>query len=111
MKENAIIIRQLDVIKIHIDFSDIDNIARAINADRLSSIHTVKTQELSAKLGVHLIGFINRNCDDINNEKACEISGYDYLGSLMFLCKTDDKYNPLPFEEDELERVYAFLTR
>lgn len=110
MKENAIIIRQLDIIKIHIDFSDIDNIARAIYADRLSTIHTVKTQELSAKLGVHLIGFINRNCDDINNEKACEISGYDYLGSLMFLCKTDDKYNPLPFEEDELERVYTFLT-
>ena len=110
MKENAIIIRQLDIIKIHIDFSDIDNIYNAIYADRVSTIHTAKTQELSAKLGVHLIGFINRKCDDINNEKACEISGYDYLGSLMFLCKTDDKYNPLPFEEDELERVYTYLT-
>lgn len=110
MKENAIIIRFIDVIKIRIDFSDIDNIYRAIDADRLSTIHTVKTQELSAKLGVHLIGFINRNCDDINNEKACEISGYDYLGSLMFICKTDDKLNPLPFEEDELEKVYNYLT-
>ena len=110
MKENAIIIRQLDIIKIHIDFSDIDNIYNAIYADRVSTIHTAKTQELSAKLGVHLIGFINRKCDDINNEKACEISGYDYLGSLMFLCKADDKLNPLPFEEDELERVYNFLT-
>ena len=110
MKENAIIIRQLDIVKIHIDFSDIDNIYNAIYADRVSTIHTAKTQELSAKLGVHLIGFINRKCDDINNEKACEISGYDYLGSLMFLCKADDKLNPLPFEEDELERVYAFLT-
>lgn len=109
MKENAIIIRQLDIIKTHIDFSDLDNIARVIYADKVSTIHTVKTQELSQKLGIHLIGFVSRDCDDINNEKACEISGYDYLGSLMFLCKTDDKLNPLPFNEEELEIVYHYL--
>ena len=110
MKENAIIIRQLDVIKTYVDFSDIDNIYQAINAERVSTIHTAKTQELSSKLGVHLMGFVDREGDDINNKKACEISGYDYLGSFMLLCKTDDKFNALPFTEAELESVYNYLT-
>ena len=110
MKENAIIIRQLDVIKTYVDFSDFDNINEAINANRISTIHTVKTQELSSKLGIHLMGFVDSEGSDINNKKACTISGYEYLGSFMLLCKTDDKYNPLPFEEDELECVYHYLT-
>ena len=107
--ENAIIIRQLDVIKAHVDFSDTTNIMKAINSSHLYTIHTKKTQELSSLLGVHLMGFVDKEGDDINNEKACEISGYDYLGSLMLLCKTDDKFNALPFTENELETVFTYL--
>ena len=107
--DNAIIIRQLDIIKTYIDFNDFDNISNAIHANHLSTVHTVKTQELSSLLGVHLMGFVDRDGDDINNKKACEISGYDYLGSLMLLCKTDDKFNPLPLSEGEVECVFHYL--
>ena len=107
---NALLIRNLDILKIEVDFSDIDNINNVLNVSGVSTIHTLKTQELSSKLGIHLIGFVDRNGDDINNDKACEISGYDYIGSLMLLCKTDDRYNPLPFNEEELDRVYVYLT-
>ena len=110
MKENAILIRQLDVLKVYVDFSSDEGIKTAINAERLSTIHTLKTQELSNKLGVHLIGYINREGNDINNDLACEISGYDYIGSFMLLCKSDDKYNNYGFDENELECVYTYLT-
>ena len=110
MKENAILVRPLDIIKIYVDFSNTDNIYEVINAERLSTIHTAQTQKLSALLGIHLMGFVNRDGDDINNSRACQISGYDYLGSNMLLCKTDDKLNPLPFSEAELNSVYTYLT-
>ena len=110
MKENAILIRQLDIVKIYVDFSDIDNIYQALDASHVSTIHTQKTQALSMKLGVHLLGYVDREGDDINNRLACEISGYDYLGSFMLLCKGDDKFNPLPFSEAELNVVYTYLT-
>ena len=110
MKENAILIRHLDIQKVSVDFSNIDNIYQLLNADRLSTIHTQKTQELSKQLGIHLMGFVNREGDDVNNRMACEISGYDYIGGFLFLCKTDDKFNPLPFNEKELESVYNYLT-
>ena len=107
--DNAIIIRQIDIIKTNVDFSDLDNINKAINASHLSTIHTMKTQELSSLLGIHLMGFVDSDGDDINNQKACEISGYDYLGSQMLLCKTDDKFNPLPLNDDEMECVFHYL--
>ena len=59
--ENAIIIRQLDVIKTYVDFSDTNNICDAIDASAVSTIHTNKTQELSSLLGVHLMGFVDRD--------------------------------------------------
>jgi len=107
--ENAILVRHLDIIKIEIDFSDINNICSALNASSLSTIHTAKTQELSNKLGVHLMGFVDRNGDDINNEKACSLSGYDYIGSFMLLCKTDRNFNPLPLSEKEVNLVFDYL--
>ena len=110
MKENAILIRQLDVLKIYVDLSDMENIYKVLDADRIATIHTIKTQEISSKLGIHLIGFVNRNFDDSINTLACEFSGYDYLGSSMLVCKTDDKYNALPLNESELECVYTYLT-
>ena len=54
MKENAIIVRPLDIIKVYVDFSNIDNVYRSINADLVSTIHTVQTQEISEKLGFHI---------------------------------------------------------
>ena len=103
-------INWLDIEKIEVDFSNDDNIYHALGADRVSTIHTQKTMEISSLLGIHIMGFIDREGDDINNEKACEISGYDYLGSKMLLCKTDDSFNALPFTEEELEKVYIYLT-
>ena len=109
MKENAIIIRPLDVVKTYVDFSDIDNIYSALDVESVSTIHTAATQELSSKLGIHLIGFVDRHMSDINNPLAASISGYDYIGSNMLLCKTDDRFNPLPFTKEELEKVYRYL--
>ena len=110
MKENAILIRNLDILKVYVDFSDLDNIKSVLNCDRLSTIHTAKTQELSEKLGFHLMGYVDREGDDINNEVACEVSGYDYIGSFMLLFKTDDSYHELSLSEDELEKLYSYLT-
>ena len=110
MKENAILVRPLDIEKVYVDFSKLDNLYEILGSDRLSTIHTLATQELSQKLGFHLIGFVARDGDDINNRKACEISGYDYIGSFMLLCKTDDAWNALPLEEEELASLYAYLT-
>ncbi len=110
MKENAILIRHLDVIKVHVDFSNDDDIYRLLNAERISTIHTRKTQELSKQLGFHLVVYVDREGHDINNNLACSISGYDYLGSFMLLFKTDDKFNSLPLEENELESLYNYLT-
>ena len=109
MKANAIVIRHLDILEVEVDFSDLDNIAKAIDAEYVSTIHTKITQAISAKLGIHLIGFVDRDGDDINNKKACEISGYDYIGSSLLLCKCDDGYNPYPLEEDELSKIF-YLT-
>lgn len=110
MKENAILIRPLDVLKVHVDFSKDDAIEEAVQAKRVSTIHTAKTQELSSLLGVHLVGYVDREGNDINNPLACQISGYDYLGSFMLLCKTDDKWNNSGFSEAELNSVYTYLT-
>ena len=107
---NALLINWLDIEKIEVDFSDFNSVYHALGANRVSTIHTYKTQELSRKLGIHLVGFVDREGDDINNEKACEISGYDYLGSKMLLCKTDDQFNALPFTDKELKKVYIYLT-
>lgn len=108
--DNAVIIRWLDIVKADIDFSNYDEINEAINAERLSTIHTAKTQELSDKLGIHLLGFVDSNGNDINNKKASEISGYDYIGSMMILCKCGEGYTPLPFTEEEIDMVYTYLT-
>ena len=110
MKENAILIRQIDVLKVFVDFDDPNGIEKVVGARRVSTIHTIKTQELSNKLSVHLVGYVDREGNDINNERACQISGYDYLGSFMLLCKTDDKFNNYGFSEEELDRVYTYLT-
>ena len=110
MKENAILVRQLDIIKVYVDFSDFNNIYKVLNVKHVSTIHTEKTQNISRLLGIHLMGYVDREGHDINNKKACEITGYDYLGSFLLLFKTDDKFNALPLEENELECVFTFLT-
>ena len=109
MKENAILIRQLDVLKVYVDFSNPDAIHEVLHCERVSTIHTEETRKLSNKLGVHLMGYVDREGNDINNQLACKISGYDYLGSFMLLFKSDDKMNELGFNEDELTAVYDYL--
>lgn len=111
MKENAILVRHIDVQKIYVDFSNVDNIYDALDADRVSTIHTAKTQELSAKLGFHIMGFVDREGSDINNRLASAVSGYDYLGSFMLLCKADDNLNALPLSSAELDSLYLYLTK
>ena len=106
---NALIVNDSGITKIFVDFSNFDNIYESLKVRRISTIHTRETQRISSILGVHLMGFVDRDCAGPNNKKACEISGYDYLGADLLLCKTDDKFNPLPLEEDELERVYKYL--
>ena len=110
MKENALLVRPLDIVKVYVDFSNIDNIYKFLDAERLATIHTKETQAISNRIGIHIMGFATREGDDINNKRACEISGYDYIGSLMLLCKTDDKFNALPLDEAELECLYEYLT-
>lgn len=109
-RNNAILVEWLDVKKIFVDFSDVQNIYDAIGAKRISTIHTQKTQDISKSLGIHLVGYVNREFDTLNNDVACRLSGYDFLGSKMLICKTDDKFNNLPFSEEELEKVYAYIT-
>ena len=111
MKENAVLIRQQDVIKTYVDFSDPKGISNAIDAERASTIHTEKLMNLSEKLGIHLMGFVDGDGNGDNNKVACKISGYEYLGSFMLLCKTDNSYSCLPFSEEELEKVYKYLNK
>lgn len=107
---NAIIVNWLNIEKVNIDFSDFKNIEEAIGASHLYTIHTAKTMEISNILGFHIMGFIDRDGDDVNNSLACKICGYDYIGSSMVLFKTDDSFNPLPLSEEEVDKLYLFLT-
>ena len=110
MKENAILIRPDNIEKIYIDFSNDENICTAIEAKGLSAIHTIKTQDISKELGIHLIGYVDRHGGSLDNRLAAKISGYDEIYSLMLLCKTDDKWNNLPLSEGELNSLYTYLT-
>ncbi len=109
MKANVIIVKSDDIYKDYVDLSDSNNIKAAINATGLSTIHTVKTQEISKILGIHLVGYVDRHGSGENNENACLVSGYDFLGSDMILFKTDDKWNDYPLDEYEIERVFTYL--
>ncbi|MBR0294950.1 MAG: hypothetical protein IJQ67_03470 [Bacilli bacterium] len=115
MSFNAVLIKTNgEVLKLEVEFdSDYRGLEDAIEAEGLSTIHTIKTQDLSNKLGIHLIGFVDRymeRSDKDNNELACRISGYDFLASDMILVKTDDKFNPLPLEVGEVDILYLYLT-
>ena len=110
MKANAILVKPDGIEKIYVDLSDYKNICKAINANGLSTIHTIKTQEISRKLGIHLVGYVDRHGGNLDNTLAAEISGYDEIYSLMLLCKTDDKWNDCPLSEGELECLYTYLT-
>ena len=110
MKENAILVRPDNIEKIYIDFSNDENICTAIEAKGLSAIHTIKTQDISKELGIHLIGYVDRHGGSLDNRLAAKISGYDEIYSLMLLCKIDDKWNNLPLSEGELNSLYAYLT-
>ena len=108
--ENAILVEWLDIKKVEVNFDDTGDLMAQIGCRRVFTIHTQKTMEMSRLLGIHIMGYVDREGDDINNKKACEITGYDYLGSKLLLFKTDDSWHELPFTEDEFDRVYTYIT-
>lgn len=110
MKANAILVKPEGIEKVYVDLSNYRNICQAINANGISTIHTIKTQEISRKLGIHLVGYVDRYGGNLDNELAAQISGYDEIYSFMLLCKTDDKWNDFPLSEGELECLYTYLT-
>ena len=115
MKFNAVLVKaDGDVLKVHVEFdSELQGLKDAIEARGLTTIHTRDSQEVSHKMGVHLMGYVDKymeRSDKGNNYAACRFSGYDYLASDMIVIKTDDKFNALPLEEDEVECVYIYFT-
>ena len=95
--------------KIHVDFSSIDAMYESTGFKRFYTIHTAKTNKMSAQLGFHVGGF----CDDRGSggpDLAAKIAGYEYLPSDLILCFMDDKYNFLPLNERQLESLYVYLT-
>ena len=110
MKENAILVKTSGIEKVCVDFSDDENICKAIESKGLSTIHTQNTQDISRKLGFHIVGYVDRHGGNLDNELAARISGYDEIYSSMLLCKTNDKWDNLPLSEDEVEILYTYLT-
>ena len=94
--------------KVFIDFSSYDSLKESSGFERLYTVHTAKTMEISNLLGFHVAGF----CDDYGvggSELAASFSGYDSLPSDLILCLIDDKYNFLPLNETQLERLFVYL--
>ena len=106
-KYNAIKVGE-KIEKINLDFSSYESLKNSAKIDRFYTIHTANTNQIGDKLGFHLGGF----CDDRGNggsDLAAEISGYDSLPSDLYLCLMDNKYNFLPLEEKQLEKLYNYL--
>ena len=110
MKENAILVTTSGVLKVYVDLSSDDAIKEAIDAEKLFTIHTQKLKQLSGKLGFHIMGYVDSEGQGLNNAKACALTGYDFLGSSLLLFKTDDKFNRLPLERNELDSLYRYIT-
>lgn len=108
-KYNAIKVGE-KIEKINLDFSSYESLKNSAKIDRFYTIHTANTNQIGDKLGFHLGGF----CDDRGSggsDLAAEISGYDSLPSDLYLCLMDSKYNFLPLEEKQLEKLYNYLCR
>ena len=108
-KYNAIKVSE-KIEKINLDFSSYESLKNSAKIDRFYTIHTANTNQIGDKLGFHLGGF----CDDRGSggsDLAAEISGYDSLPSDLYLCLMDSKYNFLPLEEKQLEKLYNYLCR
>lgn len=94
--------------KVHIDFSSLESIRKSSGFERLYTIHTAKTIEMTKVLGFHVGGF----CDDHGSggpELAAELSGYDYLPSVLILCLMDNQYNFLPLNEKQLNKLMNYI--
>lgn len=89
-----------------------EEFCKIVDGSGISTIHTRETQDISQKLGFHIMGFIDKAGDlkeRINNYTAAEISGYPYIHSKMVLCLTDNKFNALPFNEKQLNALMRYL--
>lgn len=94
--------------KVHIDFSSLESLKESTGFKRLYTIHTAKTNEMSAKLGFHVGGF----CDDRGGGSTVSVGdlvGYEYLPSDLILCLMDNQYNFLPLDEKRLEIFFHYL--
>ena len=98
-----------EINKVYIDFSSFESLKESSGFDRLYTIHTQNTLDMSKVLKFHVGGF----CDDRGHggtALAAATAGYPTLPSDLILCKMDDKYNFLPLEENELDALYNYLT-
>ena len=95
--------------RIFVDFSSLESLNESVGFERLYTIHTAETNELTKKLGFHVGGF----CDDRGrggSSLAAQIAGYPSLPSDLILCLMDNKYNFLPLDHAKLEKLYHYLT-
>ena len=94
--------------KVELDFASDESLKESLGFARLYTIHTAKTNEMSQRLGFHIGGY----CDDRGRggpALAASLVGYECLPSDVVLFKMDEKYNPLPLNEEELNSLFVFL--
>ena len=95
--------------RVFVDFSSLESLKESTGFERLYTIHTAETNELTKKLGFHVAGF----CDDRGrggSDLAAQIAGYPSLPSDLILCLMDRKYNFLPLDHANLEKLFHYLT-
>ena len=110
MNDNAISITPTGIQKIYVDFANYANIHRFLHAEKVVVIEEKKTMNLSHKLGVKIMALASEKEEGQNNSVAKKIFGVEDISSTILLCKTDESFNALPFVEENLERLYRYLT-
>ena len=110
MKENSVLITPTGIEKVTIDFENFDNVNKLLHADRVTVINNQKTKEMCQRLRINIMVIANSMDDAVNNCLTCKLFGDEMVNSSVFLCKTDDSYNALPFKEEELDRIYDYLS-
>ena len=94
--------------KVELDFASDESLKEGLGFARPYTIHTAKTNEMSQRLGFHIGGY----CDDRGRggpALAASLVGYECLPSDVVLFKMDEKYSPLPLNEEELNSLFVFL--
>lgn len=111
-ESNAILLRTDGSLEpITVDFTTLEGLYAPLGCDRLNIISTLKTRELSDRLGFTVVMY----CDERGmmkslkeNSRAAYLSGYDVIFGDVVICGFDRDYAPLGTDEieealDELE--------